>query len=267
MRKNLRLRHGMIIKEYTSFKTPNDLKITPKENVRDLGVIMNNSATFTDHVDTKIRKSKHLISWILRTFCARDDLTMMTLWKSLVQPHLDYCSQLWAPTKLGDLEKLDSLLRNFTSRINGMKNIDYWQRLKILRIYSQGRRQERYIIIYTWKILENLVPNPGLNATQCPRKGRQCKVPNIVKKSPCYVKTLKESSFAVRAPKLFNVLPREIRDMEDCGVEIFKKHLDKFLSGIRDEPRISGYSAFCRAPSNSLLHIKHLEVDNHVDRI
>jgi len=263
------LRYGknLTIKEDTYYKTPNDLIITSKDKVKDLGIIMNNSATFNDHIDTKILKCKHLISWILRTFSARDELTMMTLWKSLVQPHLDYCSQLWAPTKLGDLNKLDSLLRNYTNKINGMKNKDYWQRLKILHIYSQGRRQERYIIIYAWKILENLVPNPGLKPTQCPRKGRQLKVPNIVKKSPCYVKTLKESSFSVRAPKLFNVLPKEIRGTRGCSVEIFKRRLDKFLSEIRDEPRISGYSSFCRGPSNSLLHVNELKVDNHVDRI
>jgi len=148
-----------------------------------------------------------------------------------------------------------------------MKHKDYWQRLSDLKIYSQGRRQERYHIIYAWKILENLVPNPGLNSTQCPRKGRLIKIPSIVKKAPCYVKSLKESSFSVRAPKLFNLLPKQIRGINGCTVEIFKQHLDNFLCGIRDEPRISGYSAFCRGSSNSLMDMIKSKADNHVDHI
>lgn len=263
------LRYGknMAIKEETNYVTPNGIRIVPENTVKDLGVIMNNSATFNDHIDHKTLKAKNLISWILRTFSARDSITMMTLWKSLVQPHLDYCSQLWSPTKLGEVEKLESLQRSFTNRIDGLSSKNYWQRLSILRTNSQCRRQERYIIIYAWKILENKVPNPGLKSVHCPRKGRLLKIPEIVKSSPCYVKTIKESSFCTRAPRLFNLMPLEIRNLTECSVDCFKNKLDKHLSKIPDEPRISGYTSFCRGSSNRLNHMIQFRVDTDADLI
>ena len=43
-------------------------------------------------IDTKI----NYVAKGLRTFTARDSITMMTLFKSLVLPRLDYGSQLWS---------------------------------------------------------------------------------------------------------------------------------------------------------------------------
>lgn len=40
-----------------------------------------------------------------------------------------------------------------------MQLYDYWVVLKYLRLFSLQRRRERYHIIYTWKILEDLIPN------------------------------------------------------------------------------------------------------------
>ena len=74
-------------------------KIETKNSVKDLGVIMTNDGKFDDHINVVVSKVNNLVSWILRTFEARDEKTMLTLWKSLVIPHLDYCSQLWSPTK------------------------------------------------------------------------------------------------------------------------------------------------------------------------
>ena len=77
------------------------------------------------------------------------------MWNTLVQPHVDYCSQLWAPADGGDLEKLEGLLRTFTFKIPSVKHLSYWERLKELKMNSEQRRIERYRLIYTWKVLED----------------------------------------------------------------------------------------------------------------
>ena len=82
---------------------------------------------------------------------------MLTIWKSLIQPRMDYCSQLWSPTKQGDIARLESVQRGFTSKIEGMDGLDYWDRLELLGMYSQERRRERYQIILLWKITQGLV--------------------------------------------------------------------------------------------------------------
>jgi len=93
----------------------------------------------------------------------RDELCLMMLWRSLVLSKLEYCCQLWNPNTVGEIEELEveAVQRSFTS-----KN---WEHLKL---YSLPRRREPYHIIYTWSILEGLVPNVGIKLTQNRTRGR-----------------------------------------------------------------------------------------------
>ena len=110
---------------------------------------------------------------------------MILLWKSLVRSRLDYCCQLWSPTKVSDIQRVEAIQRTFTSRILEVKHLDYWSRLKALNINSLERRRERYLIIYVWKILEGLVPNisnstdRNIQGKDCPRRGRMCTVRSL----------------------------------------------------------------------------------------
>ena len=76
-------------------------------------------------------------------------LPMMTLFKSLVLPVMEYCCVAWSPDALEQVRKLESVQRYFTSKISDVSHLDYWERLKILGLYSLERRRERYAIIYT----------------------------------------------------------------------------------------------------------------------
>ena len=86
---------------------------------------------------------------------------MLTLWKSLVIPHLEYCAQLWSPNEVKLIQLIEDVQKSFTRKIKNLQSLNYWERLKKLKMYSLQRRRERYIIIYTWSIIENLVPNVG----------------------------------------------------------------------------------------------------------
>ena len=60
---------------------------------------------------------------------------------------LDYCSQLWSPHKINEIEILEGIARSFTCRISEAMHLDYWERLSHLGLMSQQRRRERYQII------------------------------------------------------------------------------------------------------------------------
>ena len=49
------------------------------------------------------------------------------------------------------------LLTGLSSMIR--QHLDYWGRLKALRISSLQRRRERFIIVHVWKILREITPN------------------------------------------------------------------------------------------------------------
>ena len=71
-------------------------------------------------------------------------------------------------------------------------------------------------------------------------------------KSPAVVKNARQTSLGVRGALIFNLLPENIRAMNSEHIEMFKNHLDVFLSSIPDQPTVAGQGR--AADSNSLLH-------------
>ena len=231
--------------------------ITVEANTKDLGVIMSSDLKFKDHHRKIATKCRSLSAWTLRTFITRDSDTMTKLFNSLILPRIDYCSQLWAPHNVSDWNELEAIQRRFTHRIDSLKDLDYWDRLKCLRMYSIERRTERYKIIYLWKILENLAPNLNSNkivSKYSERRGRYVVIPNIKKQCSAKINTIRENSFSIHSAKLFNALPKRIRNITDVRVETFKHHLDKLLHHIPDEPGIPGYAGRRAGASNSIYH-------------
>ena len=85
----------------------NDEEISDNNTVKDLGIIMNNRNTFTEHITSIASKAQQQCGWILRTFKSRHITIMKTLWTSIVQPHIDYCSQLWMPSKVCEIQQIE----------------------------------------------------------------------------------------------------------------------------------------------------------------
>ena len=119
---------------------------------------------------------------------------------------------------------------------------------------------ERYRVLYVWKILEGISPNCGLEVAHSERRGREVKIPPI--KATGRIQSLRESSFQVHGPKLFNSLPQAIRNLQKISIDDFKAKLDKYLETIPDEPKLPNYiPATCNQitgnPSNSIVdHVK-----------
>jgi hypothetical protein len=238
------------------YRDDKGIPIEKCDHIKDLGVFMSADGTFSHHINTVVVKSKHMCAWILRTFSTRVTIPMITLYKSMVLPHLDYCSQLWNPCRNKDIIALEQVQRNYIKNIKGMYGLNYWEQLSKLGLYSLQRRRERYAIMYLWKMLERKVPPVGLPVTYMhPRYGRLCKIPTVKSTALDRVKSIRYSSFPILASKLFNCLPESVRKLEGCSTECFKAQLDKFLKKVPDEPQIQGYTAMRRADSNSLLHM------------
>ena len=156
------------------------------------------------------------------------------------------------------LEKIERLLKSWTSRIPTLRNLNYWQRLIELKMYSEQRRLERYRAIYVWKVLQGLVPNPGVfEARENEYLGRRCQLPQLKQKTRMSIQTMKENSFQTSGPKLFNSLPKGIRNMKKFTEDEFKEKLDEYLQKLPDQPKIDGLIPWGQdlegKPSNSIL--------------
>ena len=156
---------------------------------------------------------------------------MMTLWKSLIQSKLDYTCQLWS---LSDQASIESVAIQFTSRVDGMAGLDYWDRLSSLHLYSQERRRERYQIIFLWKVVQVY----QANFHRFPRRGRLMDIQPLCPTAPASVKRARESSLQVKGAKLCNTIPRDLRDTMVGTPEYFKARLYDWLSSVPDQPTI-----------------------------
>ena len=233
----------------------NNFNIKTVSEMKDLGIIMSMNMQFTTEFEKSTKKARQKMGLILRTFRSREKNLMLTLYKTLIRPHLEYGTVLTSPHMAKEIQLLEGIQRTLTSKITSIKHLNYWERLENLKLYSLERRRDRYAIIYIWKILENMVPNLTNDSIESyihQRKGRLCRIPSVVSKSTARIKTIKRNSFTVRGPILFNTIPKKIRDLRNIKVDIFKNNLDKWLQIIPDKPTIPGYTKFRAENSNSI---------------
>lgn len=240
--------------DFHIYTTASNREISRTLTVKDLGVLTDDDGRFITQIRKTVSRAKSLSGFIFRTFATRGVKPMLTLWKTLVLPVLDYCCQLWSPSTKGLIQELEAVQRSFTYRISGMANFNYWERLEKLRLYSLERRRERYQIIYIWKIINGLVPNTtGLTCTENARRGCLCDIPDYKSIPNKKIQHLRDNRFKVRGARLFNTLTIELRNKKNCSAESFKGQLDNFLSSVPDQPILPGYMN--QYGSNSLIYV------------
>ena len=137
---------------------------------------------------------------------------------------------------------MEDIFKNFSARAQQFnkraEKLHFWERLKLFNIKSQQRRQDRFRIIYIWKIINNLTPNCAIKWSESETNGTLCIVPSSPYDASRKAKSLREASFQVRGPALFNAMPFEIRTLKGCSLNCFKNTLDSLIDRIPDTPRL-----------------------------
>ena len=234
---------------YLKYTTPSGINIERTPLVRDLGVTLSDGLTWTHHISNMVKSARKNASWTLGVFSDRSKTVMLQLYKSLIRSRLEYCSPLWNPSDLQHIRSLEDVQRYYTRRISGMSTLSYWERLSVLKLQSLQRRRERYIIIYTWKIIMEMVPNDiNLKFVQNKRLGTRAVVPSLNRTASKKALTSYDNSFAVKATQLWNILPASTKTFE--SLDKFKVSLSTYLDSFPDQPPVTGYSMINR---NSLL--------------
>ena len=226
--------------DFKFYATSCGFQIYPSSQVRDLGIFLDSKIDWRYHYNNIVAKAKQISGWILNTFYTRNKHTMLLLFNSLVRSKLEYCSEVWNPHLLKDINFIEKVQRTFTSRIHEMKDLDYWERLANLNIMSLQRRRERLIITHVWKIKNEFFPNSiNLKFKLHERSGAIKAVLKPLPKIRGRVLSLHEESFIVNAPKLWNVLPAKLTKIDTLSS--FSSELNKFLAKIPDKPPLPGY--------------------------
>ena len=126
--------------EYARYYTSSDeCLLEATDQVKDLGIHMSSQLNFSSHINIIVDKACSKAAWALSIFQSRNKEIMMNLFKSIVQPLLEYCCPLWHPNNITDIQSSENVQRNFTSKISGLANLCYWDRLKQLNLMSLQR--------------------------------------------------------------------------------------------------------------------------------
>ena len=230
--------------EQFQYKVSDTTLLRPVEQLRDLGVTMSSDLSWSQYIYEITGKARQKAIWVLAVFRSRSKDIILTLYKSMVRSQLEYCSPLWNPFKISSIQELESVQKVFTSKISGMTELNYWDRLRQQSLMPLLRRRERYIILHMWKVLHSITSN-DLNIDFVHR--HQAKVPFRNRSSSAFHLSAYEHSFAVMGPKLWNCIPYVLNTIQDFPP--FKRKLTVFLLSVPD----------MRYTSSSRLHSSQLK--------
>merc|ERR1712082_537217 len=114
---------------------------------------------FKEHIDSVVTSSKIMSGKLLRTFSMRREEPMMRMFNTYIKSKIEYGSLVWSPSNQTEINKIERIQRNFTSKIEGLESLNYHERLRKLKLYSLERRRERYMIISAGRHIEGLTEN------------------------------------------------------------------------------------------------------------
>jgi hypothetical protein len=126
------------------------------EKEKDLGVIIDNKLSFSDHISEKVSKGNRNLGIIFRTFTFIDKNMFLTLYKALVRPHVEYATSVWSPNYKKYKIALENVQRRATRLVYGFRHLPYPERLRQLGLPSLEYRRERADLIQVYKIINNI---------------------------------------------------------------------------------------------------------------
>ena len=190
---------------------------------KDLGVIIDNNLKFNSHIDASINKANKIMGLIRRTFDFLDVKTFRALYTALVRPIVEYGQAVWSPYHIGDIRRLESVQRNATRRVNGLKGKSYSERLHLINLPTLRFRRLRGDMIETYKIIHQLydpLVSPQLSLSARTSRGHQFKL--FQERS--HRLEIRRNFFTFRIVRDWNSLPDSVVSSESLNT--FKARLD-----------------------------------------
>ena len=208
--------------QYFLTKDNKDFQLKNVNQETDLGITVDSSLSFDQHVQAKVNKANSITGLIRRTFNYLDEENILMLYKALVRPHLEYGNAVWHPHKVEHITAIGNVQRRITKLIPTLKDLPYSDRLKRLRLPTLAYRRLRGDMIETYKIFNTYDTAATLNLQRnsSTTRGHQYKL--------CLGRSQRDIGkfrFSNRIVSPWNSLPPDV--VEASNVKIFESRLDK----------------------------------------
>ena len=203
-----------------------DLKICNEE--KDLGVVITSDLKSSRQCIEAEKKAQKVLGYIKRQFTTRKAETILTLYKALVRPHLEYAVQFWSPTQRKDIDRMEKVQARATKLIPSIRHISYERRLTKLNLYSLEKRRIRGQLIEVFKILKGIENIDyrnifTLSSNQTRSNGWKLDLKR-------FNTTQCGNFFTYKIPAYWNKLPADVVNSD--SINQFKNRLDKVIDAV-----------------------------------
>lgn len=138
--------------------------------VRDLGIYIDSTLSFVDHIEYIINKAYKKLGFIQRySKQFKDPYTYLHLYKTIVKPTLTYASEIWSPKPdylQYEIEKVQHrFLRSFSHRIGSpmlFNNHDYTEMLLKTNLPTLKSSRCYQDLLFLYKVINSLIDSPEL---------------------------------------------------------------------------------------------------------
>lgn len=97
----------------------NDELLPAVDEIVDLGLTISNDLKPAKYIAMIKLKAYQRLNLIFRTFRSRNVNLLLQAYKAYVRPILEYCTPVWTPYLLQDIDDLESIQKYFTRRLLG----------------------------------------------------------------------------------------------------------------------------------------------------
>ena len=117
--------------------------------IRDLGVIVDNQLSFNTHISTIVANAKKRLFLLHKSFITKDAMLLLKAFVTYVRPLLEYCSPVWSPRLKKDIDRIESVQRSFS--------LSYLEGLIKANLTSLELPRLRADLVLCYSIVHNLV--------------------------------------------------------------------------------------------------------------
>ena len=206
-----------------------DVQLSHASSLRLLGVQISADLTWNEHVSIVTKKCNKLMGFLRTVVGHQSQHILLTLYRSLVLPIIDFCSPVWFVYRKNHVNKLETIQRGATRFILGQSRGDqsYSQRLKSLNLMDLANRRKYLTICFA----SSSISKPtGFNFSQWSVNTRHSDVlifnDHITPRTDSYKYTVE-----VNFPRLWADVPAAVRDhfiFSPCS-RSFKMNLKRYF--------------------------------------
>jgi len=199
--------------------------ISPKNVVKDLGILIDHKLKFHYHTSTITKKANSILAVMHKTFQYIDCNTFNNLYKAFVRPVLEYGNIIWGPQYIADQRSVEKVQRRATKLIHGLYDMPYSDCLAALNLPSLQHCRFRGDMTAVYQLLHKQLNIDTSDlftaATTTITRGH-----NIKLYKPPATSRVRSNFFSFRSINRWNNLPDYI--INASSLSNFKKLLDSY---------------------------------------